>query len=252
MKTEWDYSELAESYQSRPDYSEYAVNALLSVAKTKQGDLVCDIGAGVGHLTLMLKKHNLVVTAVEPNEAMRSIGIQRTANCNGVRWFDGTGESSGQNSESFDLVTFGSSFNVCNRGQALVESARILKGGGWFACMWNHRNLADEIQSRIEQIIMKYLPSFNYGSRREDQSTIIKSSGLFKNPIHIDSEIVHEQAISEVVNAWRSHATLQRQAGKQFLNIIRDIEESLSHLNSDTISIPYTTNIWLAQLKSTR
>jgi len=73
MKTEWDYSELAESYQSRPDYSEDAVNALLSIAKTKQGDLVCDIGAGVGHLTLMLEKYNLVVTAVEPNEAMRSI-----------------------------------------------------------------------------------------------------------------------------------------------------------------------------------
>lgn len=252
MKTEWDYSELAESYQSRPDYSEDAVNALLSIAKTKQGDLVCDIGAGVGHLTLMLEKHDLVVTAVEPNEAMRSIGIRRTANCNGVRWFDGTGESSGQNSESFDLVTFGSSFNVCNRGQALVESARILKDGGWFACMWNHRNLADEIQSRIEQIIIKYLPSFKYGSRREDQSTIIKSSELFKNPIHIDSEIVHEQATSEVVNAWRSHATLKRQAGKQFLNIIRDIEESLSHLNSEKIQIPYTTNIWLAQLKSIR
>lgn len=252
MKTEWDYSELAESYQSRPDYSEDAVNALLSIAKTKQGDLVCDIGAGVGHLTLMLEKHDLVVTAVEPNEAMRSIGIRRTANCNGVRWFDGTGESSGQNSESFDLVTFGSSFNVCNRRQALFESARILKDGGWFACMWNHRNLADEVQSRIEQIIIKYLPSFKYGSRREDQSTIIKSSGLFKNPIHIDSEIVHEQATSEVVNAWRSHATLKRQAGKQFLNIIRDIEESLSHLNSEKIQIPYTTNIWLAQLKSIR
>ena len=32
----------------------------------------------------------------------------------------------------FDLVTFGSSFNVCNRQKALEEAKRILKDGGLF------------------------------------------------------------------------------------------------------------------------
>lgn len=251
MKTEWNYSDLAEAYKSRPDYSDDAVKAMLSIAATKPGDKVCDIGAGVGHLTLMLERHNLDVTAIEPNEAMRSIGAKRTMS-NRIHWYDGTGESTGQLSQSFNLATFGSSFNVCNRPRALVESARILKSGGWFACMWNHRDLADEVQIEIELIIRKYLPGYEYGSRREDQSAIIESSGLFMNSVHINSRIVHEQAIAEVVRAWHSHATLQRQAGKHFLNILKEIDKLLSNLASPTIQVPYTTNIWIAQLKANR
>jgi ubiquinone/menaquinone biosynthesis C-methylase UbiE len=249
MKTEWDYSDLAEAYVSRPNYSEGAIDALMAITNSRDGDTVCDIGAGVGHLSLMLEKRGVVVTAVEPNNSMRSIGKERTSLRTRIQWFEGTGEYSGQPSKAFDLVTFGSSFNVCNRQQALRETSRILKPGGWFACLWNHRDLSDDLQSRIEQIIGKYIPNYSYGSRRENQFETIKSSGLFYDSIHVDSQIVHEQSTIEVVNAWRSHATLQRQAGHQFPNIINEISDLLSKIGSDTCLIPYTTNIWVAQLK---
>ena len=51
--------------------------------------------------------------------------------CDGMRVRENTGQSSGR----FGLVTFGSSFNVCDREKALEETARILKPGGWFACV---------------------------------------------------------------------------------------------------------------------
>ena len=57
------------------------------------------------------------------------------------------------------------------------------------------------------------------------------------------------QRISKCVDAWRSHATLARQAGISFEAVIEAIEAYLLSLNTDIIDIPYTTNIWIAQLR---
>lgn len=247
MKTEWDYTTLANAYLKRPDYSSPAINAMLSIAGLKSG-AVCDIGAGVAHLTLMLAARGFDVTAVEPNNAMRANGIKRTASLPNVRWFEGTGEQTGQTSQSFNLVTFGSSFNVCDRQVALKETARILRPNGWFACMWNHRQLDDPIQDRIESIIKALVPGYGYGTRRENQTTVIEDSGLFGPVVHVDASVVHEQSIEECVEAWRSHATLARQAGLNFPTVVQTIEDYLKGLGQDTIRIPYFTNIWVAQL----
>jgi ubiquinone/menaquinone biosynthesis C-methylase UbiE len=248
MKTEWDYTSLADAYLKRPDYSNAAIDAMMSVAGAEKNDKVCDVGAGVAHLTLMLAIRGLNVVAVEPNDAMRSNGIKRTATLGNVRWHEGTGEATGQVDQSFDMVTFGSSFNVCDRQLALKEAARILKPRGWFVCMWNHRYLEDPIQARIEEVIKEQVQGYGYGTRREDQGATIDASGLFGPVIHIESRITHEQSIAECVEAWRSHATLQRQAGKAFSEIIASIEAYLHSLNAPVIHIPYTTTIWLTQL----
>lgn len=249
MKTEWDYTQLANAYLKRPDYAEAAINAMLSIAGVEKGMNICDVGAGVAHLTLMLAARGMDVVAVEPNDAMRTNGIKRTAKINHVKWHEGTGESTGQKDRSFDMVTFGSSFNVCDRLKAQKETARILKPKGWFACMWNHRCLDDKIQARIEQIIKDFVPGYGYGTRREDQREVINQSGLFGPVIHLDSGVVHEQKIEECVEAWRSHGTLERQAGKKFWEVIDSIEKYLKSLHQKSIQIPYLTNIWLTQLK---
>ena len=126
MKIEWDYTTLADAYVQRPDYADAAIDAMLSIAGAETGDTVCDVGAGVAHLTLMLAARGLEVVAVEPNDAMRTNGIKRTAPLPNVRWHEGTGETTGQAAQTFNMVTFGSSFNVCDRPQALKETARIL------------------------------------------------------------------------------------------------------------------------------
>jgi len=249
MKTEWDYSTLADAYLKRPDYADAAIDAMLSIAGAEQGDKFCDVGAGVAHLTLMLAARGLDVVAVEPNDAMRANGIKRTAELTNVRWHEGTGEDTGQASEAFDMVTFGSSFNVCDRQQALKETARILKPRGWFACMWNHRNLDDPIQARIEAIIKERVPGYGYGTRREDQTAVIDASALFGPVVHLDARVIHEQTIAECLEAWRSHATLERQAGANFHEVISAIDDYLQSLDTASILIPYSTNIWVAQLR---
>ena len=250
VKTEWDYTNLAASYLSRPQYSAEIINAIFSVSKVNHGDKTADIGAGVGHLTKHHLRAGLEVVAVEPNDEMRRLGMQETKSKR--IWVEGTGENTKLKSKSFRLVTFGSSFNVCNQSLALKESHRILENQGWFACLWNHRDLNDPIQSRIEQIIRTHIPEYEYGSRREDQKKIIAESGLFKIPIYMQSSVVHEQSIDDCLIAWRSHATLQRQAGEKFEEIIFEIEKylrsdtSLAN-NFSTINVPYQTVCWMTQ-----
>jgi len=249
MKTEWDYTTLAEAYLKRPDYADAAIDAMLSLAGVRKGSKICDVGAGVAHLTLMLAARGMDITAVEPNDVMRANGIKRTKELTNVRWQEGTGEQTGQPSQSFDIVTFGSSFTVVDRPLALKETARILKPRGWFACMWNHRQLEDPIQRQIELIISSRVKDYDYGPRREDQRTIIDDSGLFGPVVHLDARIVHEQAIADCVEAWRSHATLQRQAGPAFGDIVASIEDYLHSFHTTKIQIPYLTNIWIAQAR---
>ena len=162
---EWDYSDLAAAYGKRPDYADAGIDRMLAGAGLEAGAAACDVGAEVGHLTVKLVDRGLTVAAVEPNQAMRERGRARTAGWPGVGWSEGAGEATGQPDRAFDLVTFGSSFNVTDRGRALSETARILKPGGWFACMWNHRDLDDATQAAIERTIREHLPDYDYGSR---------------------------------------------------------------------------------------
>ena len=168
MKTEWDYTNLAEAYLRRPEYAASAILEMFERAGLKPGDSACDVGAGAAHLTLELAKLGLRIWAVEPNDAMRRNGTRRTADYPGVQWFEGIGEDTGMEAAKFDLVTFGSSFNVCDRQKALIETSRILKPGGYFACMWNHRDLSDPLQQKIEAVIKQNIPNYAYGTRRSN------------------------------------------------------------------------------------
>ena len=248
MKTEWDYTHLAKAYLKRPDYSIQAIDEMFKKTGIVAGNNACDIGAGVGHLTIELAERELNVVAVEPNNEMMKLGKKRTVKYKNINWVEGTGENTKQADASFDIVTFGSSFNVTNRSEALKETKRILRDGGWFAAMWNHRDLDDPVQKGIENAIKSKISSYNYGTRREDQKSIIESSGLFRKVYKVEGCVEHSQSMTDIIEAWRSHATLYRQAGNRFDSIIEDIKAILLKCNGTAITVPYTTRIWIAQL----
>lgn len=252
MKTSWDYSGLAESYVSRPQYSERLIEAIFKISSMNPGMAACDVGAGVGHLTRHHVANGHETVAVEPNNDMRRVGQEQLPQSPTLTWMEGTGESTGQTAKHFDLVTFGSSFNVCDRGSALVETSRILKPSGWFACLWNHRDLTDTIQGSIEKIISERVAEYSYGSRREDQAQVIRDSEKFSEPILMSSKVEHKVPYSEFLTAWKSHATLKRQSGTDFDVIISEIEALLMRnkleTSSDSLVVPYTTTAWVAQL----
>jgi hypothetical protein len=114
--------------------------------------------------------------------------------------------------------------------------------------MWNHRDLDDPIQRRIESIIRQSIPTYSYGSRREDPTNVIDSSGHFAATKSIEGPFVWKMPKSDVIVAWKSHATLKRQAGSDsvFDSIIKEIASCLDEL-PEVIDVPYTTRIYFAQ-----
>jgi len=248
MTVTWDYTELASFYDKRADYSAKALDRLCAAVGVKTGAAVADIGAGTGKLAIPLARRDLRVSAVEPNNAMRALGVRNSEGLT-IDWSEGTGERTHLASDAFDLATFGSSFNVVDQRAALHEVARILKEEGSLACMWNHRDLEDALQARIETIIQHEILNYSYGKRREDPTSVIESSGLFAPPSSIKEGFLVQIRRIDFIDAWRSHATLQRQAGAKFNRIIDLIDNEVER--QDVLSIPYFTRIWYARRNKT-
>lgn len=169
----WDYTKHAKFYSYRPNYAPKTIDMLISLVG-KNDIKVADIGAGTGNLSIMLLERGCKVVSVEPNDAMREIGIERTKG-EKIEWVRATGLNSTLQNSEFDWVTFGSSFNVMDRNEALKETHRLLKSEGYFSCMWNHRDLNDPIQKIAEDTIIEFVPNYTRGTRREDQRPIIES-----------------------------------------------------------------------------
>jgi len=247
QKLTWDYTALADAYVHRPGYSDAVIDRIIEIAGLPAQTPAVDLGAGTGHLTIKLAQRGFAVTALEPNARMRAHGIRRTQTFHNVRWVDGMMEDSRLPSGHFRLAGFGSSFGLAEHTATLRETARILQPDGWFVCLWNHRDLTDPLQKAIEAYIRECIPNYAYGSRREDQTAAISESGLFSDVYKIEKPIVHVQPVSNWVAAWRSHATLQRQAGERFQAIVDGITRIVLQYCADTVRVPYVTRAWLAR-----
>ena len=244
---EWDYTPLAEAYPTRPDYADAAIDRIVAITDLKGPVRALDAGAGAGHLTIKLAERGWDITALEPNAAMRAHGVHRTRAWPNVRWADGVMENTGQPSRSFAVCTYGSSFGVVDREVTLREAARVLEDDGWFVCVFNHRVLEDPLQSEIEEFIRSRIAGYAYGTRREDQSAVIAESGLFGPVVSIETPVAHVRPVTEWIQTWRSHGTLQRQAGDRFLEIVDGIAAIVMRASTDRIEVPYVTRAWLAQ-----
>jgi ubiquinone/menaquinone biosynthesis C-methylase UbiE len=240
---EWDYSALAAHYDSRADYAPPALDAAVSAMGLLPGDAVADVGAGTGKLARPLAERGLVVHAIEPNAEMRTYGIRNTSGLP-VDWRDGRGEQTGLADRCVRAVWFGSSFNVVDQQATLKECRRVVSPSGWFCCLWNHRDLSDPLQARIEDVIRAAVPAYEYGTRRGDPTGTLAAAGLFEDIRPFSSSFSTRMSRAAVMDAWRSHATLARQAGAALGGILDAIAAELS---SDVIDVPYTTQGWYAR-----
>ncbi len=250
-KPEWDYTVNAEYYQFRPNYAPLAIDQMLDVAgsQSRSNFKVADVGAGTGNLTVLLLAKNISCVAIEPNLAMRTIGMERTAGQN-VKWRAGVAEDTGLETGSVDLYAMGSSFNTTDRTKTLVEAHRTLKENGWFACMWNHRDLNDPTQSKVENIIREFFPSYSHGTRRENQNEFLSQCSFFGNLKYIEVSQIVEQPLKHYLLAWRSVKNqfwdlTTEEGNRVFSQIEKRIREELP----ENLNLNYTTRLWMVQRK---
>ncbi|MBZ7945873.1 methyltransferase domain-containing protein [Campylobacter sp. RM10532] len=243
----WDYTKHAKFYSYRPNYAPKTIDMLITLVGGKNLK-VADIGAGTGNLSIMLLERNCNVVSVEPNDAMREIGIERTKG-QSIEWVRATGIDSTLENSCFDWVTFGSSFNVMDRNEALNEAQRLLKKGGYFSCMWNHRDLNDPMQKIAEDTIIEFVPKYTRGTRREDQRPIIESrKDLFDNIVYIEEDFYFHQSIENYINAWRSvknpYWDLETKEGNE---LFEKISQKIIERLPKEFDIKYTTRCWSAK-----
>jgi SAM-dependent methyltransferase len=244
---DWDYTALADAYLSRPDYAPAAIDVIARIVGLRPGMRVLDLGAGAGHLTIPLAARGVDVLALEPNPVMRAHGEARTRACGNVRWLDAVMEDTGQGPASVAVCAYGSSFGVVDRSLTLREAARVLADHGWFVCLFNHRDLEDPLQRDIEALIRSAIPAYRYGSRRDDQRTAVTASGFFEPAVTVEVPVTHVRPAADWVQAWRSHATLRRQAGDRIEEVLDGIASLLHGCASDLIAVPYVTRVCLAR-----
>ncbi len=249
---QWDYTEHAQYYYARPNYSAKAIDELVEYVGfcDREDCRLADIGAGTGNLSIMLAERGFRPVAVEPNWSMMRIGMEQATDLP-VSWKLGTAERTGLEAASVDWITFGSSFGTCDRQDTFDEMKRIVKSGGYFTCMWNHRDLVnDPIQADVEKIMKRNFPAYSHGSRREDQRPVLEDSGLFSEIHTIEDPFMFRMSMAQYKDGWRSVKNRfwdsKTEEGRRTLDrILGDIESAYGR---DTLDIPYTTRIWVARM----
>lgn len=120
----------------RPGYPQDAVRwALAPAGRDVPGLRVVDLGAGTGILTEALIRLGADVTAVEPDSAMRAEFRRRLPS---ARLLAGSAEDIPLPDGSADAVLCGQALHWFNLDLALPEIARVLRGGGVLAGLWNN------------------------------------------------------------------------------------------------------------------
>ncbi|WP_415718301.1 class I SAM-dependent methyltransferase [Maridesulfovibrio sp.] len=252
-----DFSDLAENYSKyRPGYSNFVVEAACSVVIQAFADadvvLAADVGAGTGIFSRMLLKNNLKVSAVEPNDEMRSFGEQ---DCKGdIPFVAGTAEATGLADSSVHFVSMASSFHWPDFGLAVNEFKRILVPGGYFLSIWNTRAIEkDPFTVDVEDYLKKLVPELKRRSsgRSEFCDSLhdrLMDCGVFEDVVYLEGFHTEEQSIDRYLGLWESVNDVRVQAGAErfgsFLQYIKDASRGMSHVNAH-----YQTRAWLAKAK---
>lgn len=233
----------------RPAYPDEAVAALIEAAQRArgadalgQGGPLCaaDIGAGTGKMSESLARAGLLVDAVEPSEAMRA----QASSIEGVTWHDGVAEQTGLPNDLYDIVVFAQSWHWVDSERAGLEAARILRPGGALGIVWNQMDVSIPWVHRLTRIMRS-------GDVHRPDKPPTPGGGfapMTLTQVAWEDRMTPEQILT--LGTTRSSYIRSSEAGRARMqeNLRWYLYEHLGHAPGETVTIPYTTLVWLARL----
>ena len=233
----------------RPAYPDEAVAALVDAARRARGAdasgqggplRAADIGAGTGKMSELLARAGLLVDAVEPSEAMRA----QASSIEGVTWHDGVAEQTVLPNDLYDIVVFAQSWHWVDSERAGLEVERILAPGGALGIVWNQMDVSIPWVHRLTRIMRS-------GDVHRPDKPPTPGGGfapMTLTQVAWEDRMTPEQILT--LGTTRSSYIRSSEAGRARMqtNLRWYLYEHLGYAPGETVTIPYTTLVWLARL----
>lgn len=171
----------------RPGYPQEIVALLRQKCGLSSDAAIADIAAGTGLLAEQFLAAGFTVTAVEPNDEMRTACALLEQHHPKLTCVAGTAEATGLPDSSADLITVAQAMHWFDLDRTHDEFARILKPGGWCAVIYNNRRLSgDPFHEAYEQFLLDF--GIDYKAVKEQHVGRRRLAQFFApNPMYCES-----------------------------------------------------------------
>lgn len=241
------FSTKAEVYaQARPSYPDEMVEFLVKEAGLGAESLVADIGGGTGLSARPFLERGIPVVLVEPNLEMRSVAESFLSGFESVRFYSGSGETTGLEDASTDLVFCGQSFHWMDMELARAEFRRILKAGGFAALAWNLRQHEDAVQKAFDCISEEFGGESYERIRHDNLAPDYSSFFEIRNyrEVHFENEQVLDLlALSNLIYSRSYIPDRDTENGEQVQQRINQLFQE--NEQEGTVLFRYTTKVYV-------
>lgn len=219
-----EFASVASAYErGRPDYPAAAVEALSAELTLAPGARVLDLGAGTGKLSRALLAAGLDVVAVEPQDTLREILIEKIG---AERVHEGVAEAIPLADRSVAAVTVADAFHWFDQAAALAEIRRVLRPDGGLAIVtmvpdWGGSSWAHELGTLIVGL-RKAHPHFDGPPWQQ----AIRDAGGFMEPSEVTIRSVYAatpERVADYVTSMSWIAALPEQQRAQTIAQVRAI-----------------------------
>jgi SAM-dependent methyltransferase len=250
------FSDRVENYvRYRPGYPPEVLDLLRSECGLRPSHTVADIASGTGAFTRLLLENGNSVFAVEPNAAMREMGIRQLESLGSFQSNDrlvsvaGTAEETTLRSASVDFVTAAQAAHWFDLPRARAEFVRILRPEGWCVLIWNERETTTTPFLRdYEQLLLTY--GTDYQEVRHERTTAViheffapalSEERVYSLRQRFDYEGLAGRLLSSSYAPLEGHASYEPMM-QELQRIFR------AHAEDDVVAFEYKTRVFCGHL----
>jgi ubiquinone/menaquinone biosynthesis C-methylase UbiE len=192
-KTSFDYSKYRDIYP----VSMY--QKLYDIGIGHKDQKILDFGTGTGVFPRVMYKYGAKFTGIDIAEEQIEYAKKLSKNMN-IQYKVCSAESTGLNSNEFDIITSVQSFIYFDKEKIIPEIKRLLKNNGkmviiWMAWLPYESKIAEE----TEKLVLKYNPKWNgYGYKRSNNDSLNFAPDIFE----AETEINYTENLEFSYETW--------------------------------------------------